>query len=1331
MDWRVVRLVAAIFLTGIWFAGLPAWGDVAAPQMNWPDAQPPAVSWQGSWDQTIQSHLSQWPREFEELNEPDRQRRMRLREAHLLERLLALHREAASAHQLREARQRLATLYRALHRVDRETAMHEALAEDVGLALDDRLASVRRLAEIQIGTHSAYVYEDRRRLRRAAELADDLRASADSADQETARAVARQAWARLFDEARRSRDLALMDHAVVTLASLEMDERELGQLQARWLGALGLHELAAAELETIRETLDTEAAAALDEQLGWVAVPVPTARPQFRQQRAMDSERRSLWRRFVDQPQDLEPGAVASLLRLAGDAHVLHEVEPRRFEATWRRMVCRLQEDDGLRANVQAVLAQDTARAPTLAEGNKREAAVMARMRTDPWSMATHQTLLAEGERLLRLGHAERALRMFDDVHALAATATLQASADRGRRAVAQALQAGEGDVSPIPAQLERGAPTEPMLLKLPHALLWPVLAPFGSSADFRARVPHLPDGRWWLHADGSGVVAAGPVLVAGYRPGEHEPAWVHRAVEDVPRVPVASRQPEGWSGAAATAGRFEPAVDPERLILPWAAGAPDGTPRHLLALDRQDGAVLWSTAGHATWDGLQPVGNPVLMEGRVYVMAVRPASYASFHLFCLDARNGRTVWRRPLMDQSRQLAAAAGAGETDGPDVASYGGMVLAHRGSVYCLPNAGTVVRVDARDGMVEWASNYKRYGGEQVWQVAALRREVVLTASEGRLIVGPRDRASLMAFDLDSGRLAWETPGVEGGRLLARRGATLVLAGPRGLRGLDAGSGRLQWQRRFDQLDDVTVDPTGAVVAAMPGRLLRLSGRDGATLSEHALEAPTQFASLAATPDGGLVALSRAPQGVWSESETPTEPHLSEAWRHSHPTARLLQPHRDDPHPEQLFAYSALLLERLDSTAPDGVRWQRWLKMSPAAVHLHRDQLILQHDDQLTAIDRETGRQVWQVTAPYRTDELVVSADLLVTSINHPYWYAHMTGLDPQTGRPCWFLDLRAYPGEELRDLRPDTPMIDGDAVRLIGQAEWPHDEDRIDLMVSYRTADGAVAHTARLLPERVEHREPSHRVDDMLFFSHDAEQGQPVHALRLDGRERHFLGSRRIEGLNNDRPFTGEPSFHRIDAAPNWIEVRQGAWGNRDRPARWYLRRDDLAMPRTKWTHGTMVGDTLFKLDKDRAAPALHVFDMTSDPATQQTFALPTTEPYLPRHILSVSREGERAIIISTAQDRADWDAEEQRWEHHDDPPHCLRLDVIDLASGQTQASGILPDVGWHADITVRRVGPWLYVAGAHAIHRFHVSELVDGRAAPADVSGAGQSAATKR
>ncbi len=228
--------------------------------------------------------------------------------------------------------------------------------------------------------------------------------------------------------------------------------------------------------------------------------------------------------------------------------------------------------------------------------------------------------------------------------------------------------------------------------------------------------------------------------------------------------------------------------------------GITPSSPSKIVALDRrQEGKLLWTVEAKAIRlpgrgaDGADHAsgfeGTPVADDQRVYVAVTELGPQTSTYVVSLDARTGDQIWCRLICFASAQFDRRMA---TRGYTADQLGHALLSLDGTtIYYQTNLGGLASLDTRTGSIRWIATYPRIEiGSLGLFKSTTRRDLNPAIVDGdRVLIAPEDAETVFAFDADSGRLLWETPGlqkdaihhllgVSQGRLIATGGHVLSI-------------------------------------------------------------------------------------------------------------------------------------------------------------------------------------------------------------------------------------------------------------------------------------------------------------------------------------------------------------------------------------------------------------------------------------------------------------------------------------------------------------------------------------------------------------------------
>ena len=191
-------------------------------------------------------------------------------------------------------------------------------------------------------------------------------------------------------------------------------------------------------------------------------------------------------------------------------------------------------------------------------------------------------------------------------------------------------------------------------------------------------------------------------------------------------------------------------------------------------------------------------VSSPVIAGNQVFVIALH---IQSFHLVCLDAADGRLVWRSLISHR-----AEGGMNFQGLRDLSSASAPCVAD-GCVLCLTNGGVFAGFDQLTGEPRWFCQYTPLVVSGVNMVPPTRLAPVnpVLAREQFAVILPADADQVMAFDIGTGRMLWRQPRKER-RFLAgiatgkNEGELMLLTGATAA-ALSLDTGKQVWEKALD--------------------------------------------------------------------------------------------------------------------------------------------------------------------------------------------------------------------------------------------------------------------------------------------------------------------------------------------------------------------------------------------------------------------------------------------------------------------------------------------------------------------------------------------------
>ena len=839
--------------------------------------------------------------------------------------------------------------------------------------------------------------------------------------------------------------------------------------------------------------------------------------------------------------------------------------------------------------------------------------ALIAAGRRYPWATATHQAMAASGQEMLRRGWSGLALRMFQDVLARTTDAETRAKAQAGLW-LALAGETQESEV--IKRAFEGVAPdaTFPWLggerrpaSAIRDQLLEAVQRNAGRpaavpAADISAAAVRLPPVAPWapgelrrlpedllrampwplaaLQATDQGVLVSGPRLLAWYDNDLSKPLW-WRTGSDNGRSKARPGRGGSPENAVAVPGTFRPVIAGGRLYSRWGIDPASPCPRGVAALNARTGEIEWSTDGDPAWDQRWPISDPVLSDGRLYILTVQSKLEAILpvYLACLDAERGAILWDRPLGSQNPTLGPGEGYYRRE-PAVESvrYGSAVTVDRGAVYCATNLGFVARCDARDGMVEWVAVYPRVRAGANLGAILRRQGSAPVVSGDRVIVAPRDCQGIFALEGQTGNRVWESPLVPAEEVVGLAGGTLVVRGDGHLVALDAASGRVIWDRPVKER--MTAPPAlaaGGILVPLSGRLLHVDAATGAVVAEKPL-GPGEAPAGGVVRGNSLVGVSQTAAMV--DRAAPAAPDaagaalpLKASWRLVRPAPHLFVPPAEAKVPGKLYLASRGVLECL---TPGGVAWQRFLPPGAEEPLWAERTLIMSSERRLMALDAETGQARWECELPFHVGVRRVCGPYVavIRQAGEPPQEQMMALVELASGRLVWVRPIRSA----KRITRLVDVGWDGKDLHAYGDTRDPGEAMGVEFVVR---ADSGDPVAVRPFPAAEDPRPRAVLLGDGFGFCLTA--GKAVWGFSMaDGKAvRHAVDLRDLELVGGMSARLSGP----------WLQIQQAggvapggrvtdADGNPPTGRQWVLRRGDPAYRLYLDYLGDITGDTLY-------------------------------------------------------------------------------------------------------------------------------------------------------
>lgn len=177
-----------------------------------------------------------------------------------------------------------------------------------------------------------------------------------------------------------------------------------------------------------------------------------------------------------------------------------------------------------------------------------------------------------------------------------------------------------------------------------------------------------------------------------------------------------------------------------------------------LTARDARNGRLRWRVGQGEGRDEFSRVARwispPAIVGDRVFVVALHIQSY---HLVCLDAADGRLLWRSFISHRAEGAMGWQGLVEL----VSASALKVTA--GRVLCLTNGGVLACFDTLTGEPRWFCQYGALviSGVNVMPPARLSTVNPILCHEQTAVILPADTDQVMAFDIATGRMLWRQP------------------------------------------------------------------------------------------------------------------------------------------------------------------------------------------------------------------------------------------------------------------------------------------------------------------------------------------------------------------------------------------------------------------------------------------------------------------------------------------------------------------------------------------------------------------------------------------
>lgn len=1234
-SWSMGMLITVLsLLPAITPTGQAAEVEVPAPQWHpWiePHDDDWRIDWRNTWQATLEATRAAWP----EPHTPQVERRRHLQQIQLLRALLERFTDAAPD-QRAAAYEQIAEHYAALGTTYERDA---ALRELVMASGEHPEHQFPVLSELLEGGDEPYFGPARVRFAAPRVLAMVRQEKADVPAELHAKAL--QANSKL---ARGEGRLFTAQQAARALAQLE---------EVEWAV-----EWAMQQQEAMRQ----------DAGLGGASSEpaLPVAR-----------DLRERWRALADRTPLVVP---ATLLSEAGQRTALHQHDERRHRAMWLEIDAALRAQRGAGAAVQHEPDAEELPTPSVSGDPAALTELMAAYRRDPLSERLHVAMLRWAEHALRTGVAGIGERLSEDV---LAHSVKHAHRDTAQRllTLAQAQTSPPSDRGPADPEARQ---PDLRVLHQPAVHPWPIRA-LGQPHPFFAQ--HFSSTAPGLQAAEVDLVLSAPGVIACYGPGDTAPRWVRHL-------------PSGWSydedqgdwahmqRRIVPPGRFRVAVSDELLITRWGLDATHEQMTTLVALNRADGQMRWSTAGDPAWTNLRPVGDPVVADGRVYALAQGRGLVVDLSLVCLSARTGRMLWERKLMSQDPTVSFEH-ARNLHPFNLTQFGSGLTVHCGAVYALTNLGVVMRIDARDGVVEWTHRYGRAADRSNWRALLGRSGGGPHVVAGKVIFAPRDHSGVFALDTDSGALAWQQPILPSDRLVGPQGDRVVFAGGGHAAAIDAITGERVWDAPLPgRLLAATIDRRGHAIFSTPDGLWQHAPDAAASLERRDVgldEAPSALLVHA----NRLVALSPAPAHVQPQPKPPgvtadtAAKTLLPHWQRAAIQPQLYTPpaHAAGETPQVLMRCGSLL-RLLQPEHAEPVRWRRFVPPAFEAVGWSEDILALVYHDRVLGLDRRSGAVRWRQRLDYTPDEVSLRISTEGThALIWPGQYRSMAGLasqadtmtmlDLSTGEILW---QQSYEGRPQNRLVPLVILWDQDRFHIV--------DERSHNAIAVRRSDGLPLGHSRYLPDGVKMKSAAVSGERVYVAAKDMNSTGYAY-FRCESHQGRLIATDVL--LFPDPAYAPYEPFHEVLAREDPAALAGAA-------------------AQTPRRFGAGAGRT-FLIAGEPHQPVLEGIDLASGQTTfrSEPFTVGSRVPWMVRR--AVERDG-RLLTLSPVIHREHLGAKTRTLP---DRSQHLRVDAWDLASGEhlagAQLAGVPDDLS-----QIRWIGDTLVFATGDSVSLFRMAQL---------------------
>ena len=631
---------------------------------------------------------------------------------------------------------------------------------------------------------------------------------------------------------------------------------------------------------------------------------------------------------------------------------------------------------------------------------------ILYQFRRYPWSSSSQEDLRDLANRDLFGGHAQSALRSFQDLLSHALDAETKDASQVGiwtaRNQIESPQTASEllGDEDPDRELSWLGKPTT--AIEICRQLLANQASPPKQSPpspetpllELVQRIIRIPPRAAWNSRTSSKMdltTSEGTLLVSGRdmlalfdTKDTEAPLWSSFSPPSLTETKTPDTNHPGF---------FRPRLSNGRLYTRW--GFSSEPPRGIAAIDRSSGIAQWST-GEVQKDPQRllnvPLGDPVPENGLLYHLEwsspvdVNQGRGRELNLVCLDPSRGATRWRAPIASAGRESDLTASL-ERSQPAFAIYGNSVTISGGAVFSNSNSGLIARSDIRDGRTDWIYHYDPVTPNDR---TVLNHGSAPLLTEEKVVCMPKDARGIFALDRKTGRLLWENTLVLGVQIIGTVENLLIIRGRSILAGLDLDTGEARWYRpAAHSIGRLTLLNESVYLAQLDG-LHRIDATTGRAIEsrpwELVDEKPRAF-----TIDGSTLFLltDKPAETAFQRTGTPLNrsmnneapspaPPFSRSWSLPRHNPQISLPPPGSSLAGSVYVFSRGILERVEPAAPGRIVWQRFIDGTNPQVHIIGDTLLtIDYSagnapglaNRLVAFDAATGRTLWEhaVNAP----------------------------------------------------------------------------------------------------------------------------------------------------------------------------------------------------------------------------------------------------------------------------------------------------------------------------------------------------------------------------